>query len=610
MSPDPAAALLSVTGLEVRAVAAGTSQTLVDGISFEVRPDETVGMVGESGSGKSLTARAILGLLPRNLHASGSIKFRGRELLTASERQLSRIRGTGISLVLQDPFTMLSPTRRTRAHVEEMLRAADGRRLSRRARRAEADRRLGEVGISADMGRRYPFQVSGGMAQRIGLAAALAGDPELLIADEPSTALDVTTQREILDLLRQTQQRRHMGLLLITHDLRVAFSVCDRVHVFYAGRLLEVAKSWELMNRPLHPYTYRLLQAEPDVRQRKTVLAAIAGKVPRPADVANMCAFAPRCPWAEDKCRESRPPAVEIEPGRLTACMRIGEIESDFRAPVTAPGGGPSAPAAAVPEEPVLSVRGLAKSFAKGREEISVLTDVSIDVGQGESVGLVGESGAGKTTLARCIIGLEQATTGEITIGGVDASDFAAIPADKRQQVRRIVQMVFQNPYASLNPARTIGATLSEALTVAAPSPERPSVASLLERVGLPSAYARRKPAGMSGGERQRVAIARALAVSPRLLVCDESVSALDVSVQAQILNLFRDLQRDLDLAFLFITHDLGVVRQVTDRIYILNAGRIVEAGDTASILDSPGHPYTQRLLDSVPQPSPLDTGP
>ena len=609
MSPDAAEPLLSVVDLRVLAGAAGTSQPLVDGVSFEVRPNETIGIVGESGSGKSLTARAILGLLPRNLRASGSIKFRGSEVLTASERQLSRIRGTGISLVLQDPFTMLSPTRKVRAHVEEMLRAPDGKRLSRRARRAEANRRLGEVGIDADVGVRYPFQVSGGMAQRIGLAAALARDPQLLIADEPSTALDVTTQREILDLLHQAQQRRHMGLVLITHDLRVAFSVCDRVHVFYAGRLLEVAKSQELMSRPLHPYTHRLLQAEPDVRQRKTALAAIAGKVPRPAEVADICAFAPRCPWAEDQCRASRPPLVETVPGRLTACVRIDEIERDFRGTGAALDGA-SVPETVAPKNPILSVRDLAKSFAKGKGETVVLTEINLDVAPGESVGLVGDSGSGKTTLARCIVGLEQATAGKITIGGVDASDFAAMPTEKRQQVRRTVQMVFQNPYASLNPARTIGSTLNEALSVAAPTPERPSLSDLLERVGLPSAFARKKPAGLSGGERQRVAIARALAVSPRLLICDESVSALDVSVQAQILNLFRELQRDLDLAFLFITHDLGVVRQVTDRIYVLSAGCIVETGQTASVLDGPGHAYTQRLLDSVPQPSLLDTGP
>jgi peptide/nickel transport system ATP-binding protein len=606
MSAD-AEVLLSVADLQVRAAAPGTTQLLVDGVTFEVRPNETIGIVGESGSGKSLTARAILGLLPRTLHASGSIMFRGRELLTMSERQLSRIRGTGISLVLQDPFTMLSPTRKARAHIEEMLRAADGTRLSRRMRRAEADRRLAEVGLNSDVGARYPFQVSGGMAQRIGLAAALARDPQLLIADEPSTALDVTTQREILDLLRQTQQRRHMGLVLITHDLRVAFSVCDRVHVFYAGRLLEVAESQALMSRPLHPYTHRLLQAEPDVRRRKTMLAAIAGKVPRPTDVADMCAFAPRCAWVEDKCQTSRPPLVETMPGRLTACVRIDEIERDFRAAADA--HDDSSGMGTVPKVPILSVRDLAKSFAKGKTETAVLTDINLDVAQGESVGLVGDSGSGKTTLARCIVGLEQPTAGKITVGGVDASDFTAMPAEKRQQVRRTVQMVFQNPYASLNPARTIGATLNEALTVAAPATERPSAGDLLERVGLPSAFARKKPAGLSGGERQRVAIARALAVSPRLLICDESVSALDVSVQAQILNLFRDLQRDLGIAFLFITHDLGVVRQVTDRIYVLSDGRIIETGETVSVLDNPGHAYTQRLLDSVPQPSLRDTG-
>lgn len=606
MSAD-AEVLLSVADLRVRAATAGASQMLVDGVSFEVRSNETVGIVGESGSGKSLTARAILGLLPRTLSATGSINFRGQDVLTMSERQLSKIRGTGISLVLQDPFTMLSPTRKARVHIEEMLRATDGTRLSRRARRAEAERRLGEVGMSPDAGTRYPFQVSGGMAQRIGLAAALARDPQLLIADEPSTALDVTTQREILDLLRQTQQRRHMGMVLITHDLRVAFSVCDRVHVFYAGRLLEVAKSQEIMRRPLHPYTHRLLQAEPDVRRRKPVLAAIAGKVPRPADVTDMCAFAPRCSWVEDACVTARPPIVETVPGRLTACVRIAEIEHDFR--VAADEHQEPSGQGAVPHGPILSVRDLTKSFAKGKIDTVVLSGINLEVVQGESVGLVGDSGSGKTTLARCIVGLERPTAGRIAVGGLDASDFAAMPAEQRQQVRRTVQMVFQNPYASLNPARTIGATLNEALGVAAPATKRPSASDLLERVGLPSAYARKKPAGLSGGERQRVAIARALAVSPRLLICDESVSALDVSVQAQILNLFRDLQHDLGIAFLFITHDLAVVRQVTDRIYVLSGGRIVETGETVAVLDSPGHAYTRRLLDSVPQPSFPDTG-
>ena len=322
-----------------------------------------------------------------------------------------------------------------------------------------------------------------------------------------------------------------------------------------------------------------------------------------------MCAFALRCTWAEDKCRTSRPPIVEAGPGRFTACVRIGEIEGDFRGSEAALDHAPAIQERSAAKDPILVVRDLAKSFAKGKVETKVLADVNIEVAPGESVGLVGESGSGKTTLARCVVGLERATAGVITIGGVDASDFAAMPAEKRQQVRRTVQMVFQNPYASLNPARTIGATLNEALSVAASAQDRPSVGDLLERVGLPSAYAGKKPVGLSGGERQRVAIARALAVSPRLLICDESVSALDVSVQAQILNLFGELQRDLNLGFLFITHDLGVVRQVTDRIYVLESGSIVEAGDTASVLDAPRHAYTQRLLESVPQPSPIDTG-
>jgi peptide/nickel transport system ATP-binding protein len=601
MTATETAPLLSVDDLVITASIGGSTRTLVDGISFVVHPNETVGIVGESGSGKSLTARAILRLLAPNLHATGSIEFLGTDMLASAERQLSKIRGTGISMVLQDPFTMLSPVRRTRAHVEEMLRAADGSRLSRRARRAEANDRLGEVGIQPDAGDRYPFQVSGGMAQRIALAAALARDPKLLIADEPSTALDVTTQHEILELLRETQRDRQMGLILITHDLAVAFSVCDRVHVLYAGRLLEVARSEELLASPKHPYTYGLLQAEPDVRRRKSELVAIAGRVPHPDDVAEQCAFAPRCPWVEDICRAGRPPLVAAGPDRLSACVRIDDIEGEFR---QAPASPPRAAVQMRPEVPdaIVRVSSVGKSFSKGRGEVQVLTGVSLEVAPGESVGLVGESGSGKTTLARCITGLEQLTTGSISIAGIDASSYPAMSPQARQQVRRTVQMVFQNPYASLNPARTIGSTLNEAISVAAQTGRRPTAAELLERVGLPAAFAKRRPAGLSGGERQRVAIARALAVSPRLLICDESVSSLDVSVQAQILNLFSDLQRDLGLAFLFITHDLGVVRQITDRVYVLNLGEIVEQGETEPVLTAPQHPYTQRLLASVPQ--------
>ena len=337
--------------------------------------------------------------------------------------------------------------------------------------------------------------------------------------------------------------------------------------------------------------------------RRKSELVAIAGNVPHADDIADVCAFAPRCPWVADECRAARPPLNAVSPGRLTACVRIDQIEREFRpAAAIVEHHATLAPEAEIPDA-ILHITDLGKSFPKGRGQVEVLSGVSLEVAPGESVGLVGESGSGKTTLARCITGLETPTIGTISVGGLDASNFATMTPEVRRQVRRTVQMVFQNPYASLNPARTVGATLSEALHVVTDVDDRPTVGDLLERVGLPTAFAKRRPAGLSGGERQRVAIARALAVSPRLLICDESVSALDVSVQAQMLNLFGDLQRDLGLAFLFITHDLGVVRQVTDRVYVLNQGVVVEAGATASVLDAPQDSYTQRLLASVPQP-------
>ena len=467
-------------------------------------------------------------------------------------------------------------------------------------------RRLREVGIDDPLvARRYPFQLSGGMRQRVALAAALARDPDLLIADEPSTALDVTTQAEILRLLRSVQQGRGMGLILITHDLRVAFTTCDRVYVLYAGSVLEAGAAGPLEREPLHPYTLGLLLSEPSVEDRLGELTAIPGSVPAPDDVADRCAFSPRCRWVQDICRTSTPPLEEVEPGRHSACIRIHEIRTEMAElrdrvlvaaePRTRPGAG----------EPVVAVDDLSKTFDLGRgRRVEALRGVSLSIAPGECVGLVGESGSGKTTLGRCLVGLENPSGGRIRIAGVDASDFARVSRQDRARLRRTVQMIFQDPYSTLNPRHSVERALTEALQqggVGRRGSARAAVAELLERVGLPPSYARRRPASLSGGERQRVAIARALAVQPSVLVCDEPVSALDVSVQAQILNLFRGLQRELGIASLFITHDLAVVRQVADRVYVLLRGEVVESGPADDVLSRPRHPYTIRLMESVP---------
>ena len=571
-------------------------RTIADGVSLYVEQGETVGIVGESGSGKSLTARAIMGLLPPGVEAAGEVRYRGRQILGLSETELRGIRGTQIGLVLQDPFTMLSPLRRCGRHIDELLRDERGRRLPRARRHAEAFRRLREVGIDdPSVVNRYPFQLSGGMRQRVGLAAALARDPHVLIADEPSTALDVTTQKEILALLGSLQEDRGMGLVLITHDLRVAFERCDRVYVLYAGALLEVAPARELEQEPLHPYTLGLLLSEPAVDRRMSELVAIPGSVPAPDDVADRCAFSTRCVWVTERCVAAPPPLVPVGAGRLSACVRLDEIRDELVAKRQA-ASRESVMAGELPiGSPIVRAERLVKRFGS----LTAVANVSIEVGTGESVGIVGESGSGKTTLARCLVGLSTPDEGTIEIAGFAAHDFSALTSHDRRALRRTVQMVFQDPYSSLNGVRTVGATLKEALGVAGRTAD--GIGPLLEQVGLPADYARRKPASLSGGERQRVAIARALAVEPRLLICDEPVSALDVSVQAQILNLLARLRRELGLSYIFITHDLAVVRQVVDRIYVLYRGQVVEAGKVDQVLDRPAHDYTKRLVESVP---------
>jgi peptide/nickel transport system ATP-binding protein len=598
--------LLDVRDLHIESRIGGELRTIVSGLHLTVAPGETIGIVGESGSGKSMTARAIIRLLPHGLSATGEVLYEGQNLLALSEREMTRLRGAEVGLVFQDPYTMLSPLRKCGRHIDEML-GADGVRLSRRARREEAVRRLAEVGITDPrVADRYPFQLSGGMRQRVGIAAALARDPKLLIADEPSTALDVTTQKDILALIRALQESRGMGLVLITHDLRVAFSMCDRLYVLYAGSLLEIGAASRLEAEPLHPYTLGLLLSEPPGDRRLSELVAISGSVPSYDEVATSCPFAPRCAWAMPRCREGAVALAPVEPDRLSSCIRIPEIRQEMVETRSAAQRRDHIEIVPRTAEPLVSVEGLVKTFDVGgaQQAVQALSGVSIEVGAEESVGLVGESGSGKTTLARCLVGLETPTAGEITIGGVRANDYAAMGDAERHRVRGTIQMIFQDPYSSLNPVRTVGSTLKEALSVRAGREtglDR-QMAELLERVGLPAGYAGRKPIALSGGERQRVAIARALAVAPKVIVCDEPVSALDVSVQAQILNLFKSLRNDFGMSYLFITHDLAVVRQVVERIYVLYRGEVVEAGPVDDVLNNPKHPYTSRLLDSVPR--------
>ena len=620
--PDPAcplandgSPLLTVSGLRISSRLQGVERVITVGSDFSLAPGETLGIVGESGSGKSLTAKALIGLLPTGVHAEGDVLYRGGNILTMAERQLRQIRGAEIAMIFQDPFTMLNPLMRCGAQIVELIKDERGRALSRAARRDEAVRRLAEVGITdAAVADAYPFELSGGMRQRVGIAAAIARDPQVLIADEPSTALDVTTQREILARLREVQHARGMGLIMITHDLRVAFALCDRVLVLYAGSVLETAAAEQMEAEPLHPYTLGLLLSDPPVDRRLSQMAAIAGSVPSPDQVAGSCTFAPRCQWRTETCTEAAPPLREVAPARWSACIRVAEITPQMQAARSEALAAQldHEQAAALPADAelpgaVVVARDVQKVFGGDKREsgrrVAALKGVTLEIGADEAVGLVGESGSGKTTLGRCLVGLETPTGGTILINGVDRSETAKLGNAERRRLRRTVQMVFQDPYSTLNPVRTVGATLAEALTAADDQVRdvRKAVADLLERVGLPAKYAERKPVALSGGERQRVAVARALAVRPRLIVCDEPVSALDVSVQAQILNLLTEVRRELGVSYLFITHDLAVVRQVAERVYVLRQGEVVEQGSTGDVLDNPQHWYTRMLVDSIP---------
>jgi peptide/nickel transport system ATP-binding protein len=549
----------------------GPGGPIVSRMDLTVAPGQTVALVGESGSGKSMTAKALTGLLPRGVTATGTMRLGDTEVrLDDGPAALAGLRGRRISLLLQNPFTSLSPVHRCGMQIAAALP------FDLRGSDAEVLRRLEEVDLPARVAKQYPFELSGGMRQRVALAASLSSDPQVLIGDEPTTALDVTTQREVLNLVARIQRERSMAVLLITHDLGVARERADHILVMYAGRLVETGSGAEVFTTPLHPYTAGLRDSEPPLDDRLDRLPAIPGSVPRAWDIPDGCVFAPRCSRADEHCTAVTP-ALEGDT-RKVACWKP-LAEDEHIAPVAVKFTDIERTA-----DELVVVRNLTKRF--GDDAPPALDDVSITVGTGEAVGIVGESGSGKTTLARCLVDLERAGSGTITWTNDDTG-------------ARRAQIVFQDPTSALNPSMTVGATLAEALR--AGGRDRDEVSSLLALVGLPDSYARRRPSALSGGEQQRVAIARAIAPRPRLLICDEPVSSLDVSVQAQILNLMNDLIAELGIALLFITHDLAVVRQVVQRVYVMHHGRVVESGVMDELIRAPQHEYTRQLFASVP---------
>ncbi|MCX4096616.1 ABC transporter ATP-binding protein [Nocardia sp. alder85J] len=608
-----AAPLLEVTDLAVSFPGEEGRIDAVRGVTYSVSDGEVLAIVGESGSGKSVSSLAVMGLLPDQARVRGSIRLRGRELLGLGDRQLSALRGSRISMVFQDPLSALTPVYRVGDQIAEALTAH--KNIGRKQATDRAIELLDLVGIPdpAVRARAFPHEFSGGMRQRVVIAMAIANDPELIICDEPTTALDVTVQRQILNLLRTARDITGAGVVMITHDMGIAATLADRVAVMYAGRIVETAPVGELFNAPRMPYTVGLLGSIPRLDgPPRTPLVPILGSPPAMHALPPGCPFAPRCPVAIDDCRSTEPPLTPLAPEHAAACLRTGEVGTGelftaYRREVAAA----AADSADEPEAPVvLRVSGLSKTFPltsgvvfrRRTGEVKAVDSIDFEVRAGHTLALVGESGSGKSTTLTQIMDLVRPEAGTVEVFGADV---ATLTRDQRRALRRRMQIVFQDPSASLDPRLPIFDALAEPLRVDGRGRDeiRRRVPELLKLVGLQPESADRYPADFSGGQKQRINIARALALDPQLLVLDEPVSSLDVSIQAGVLNLLRDLQLERGLSYLFVSHDLSVVRNLAHDIAVMYRGRIVEYGPAERIFADPRDEYTRALIDAVPVP-------
>ncbi|HVA09460.1 MAG TPA: ABC transporter ATP-binding protein [Acidimicrobiales bacterium] len=594
--------------------------TALDGVSLSVDQGECVGIVGESGCGKSTAGLSIMRLLPNNGHVTrGRITLLGRDIATLDEREMRRVRGDDVALIPQDPMTSLNPTMSIGKQI------AEGVLLHRDASKEQARLRALEVLKLVEMPRpeerldQYPHELSGGLRQRVIIAMALACEPKLLIADEPTTALDVTIQAQILDLIDDLRERLHMGVILITHDMGVIAGRADRVVVMYAGRIVEEARTTVLFEQMRHPYAEALLASVPKIDQDPDQsLLTIPGLPPDLSNPITNCRFAPRCMYATAECREQDPPmthAADTGAVHQFACFHPVQHDASGETPavkaaVTIGATPASARAAALTAAPtILSIDNLVKEFPvlaggvirRRVGSVHAVSNVSLAVRKGETFGIVGESGCGKTTVGRMMVALERPTSGSVVF---DGSELSALHGSERRASRRDIQLMFQDPYASLDPRMRVGTIIAEPLRVqrvGTRDEQRERVAELLREVGLSQQSVERYPHEFSGGQRQRIGLARALALQPRLVVADEPVSALDVSIQAQILNLMKSLQRKHDLTYVMISHDLAVIRYMADTIGVMYLGKLVELGPSHEVYSRPAHPYTQALLDAVP---------
>jgi|SRR5882672_8892367 len=600
--------LLRVANLRTVLDAPGGAVRAVDGVDFEIRRGETFAIVGESGCGKTMTALSLMRLLPDTGRiASGSVELSGSDVLALPEAAMRAVRGRRMAMIFQEPATSLNPVLTIGTQVREVLERHTelrGAQIDERVRSL-----LDSVGVP-DAERRaeeYPFQLSGGLKQRAMIAMALAAGPDLLIADEPTTALDVTIQAQVLELLRELQKKNGMAILLITHDLGIVAQMAHHVAVMYAGQMVEIAEAQSFFKAPQHPYSRKLFEALPGSGKRGADLAVIKGQVPALTVEFRRCRFTERCDFAFDRCSAEAPGWTKIAQEHEVRCF-LREREKAGAA-LSGQASRDGAPAEAAQPGPLLSVRDLKVHFPirKGLLKrtvgyVKAVDGVSLEVGSGRTLGLVGESGCGKTTVGKAILQLIR-PEGSVEFAGVELTRLRGAELRAR---RRDFQIIFQDPYASLNPRMRVADILAEGMASLGVEPDAAArakrVAGILDQVGLARDSVERYPHEFSGGQRQRIAIARALAVRPKLIVCDEPTSALDVSVQAQILNLLKGLQRDLGLSYLFITHNIAVVEHLAHEVAVMYLGRIVERGTTDEVLRSPKHPYTQALLAAVPK--------
>lgn len=606
MSAANGVAAVGIEELSISYLRRGRPLRVIEDLTLSIRPGEAYGLVGESGCGKSTVAMALMRYLPSNAVVdSGRITFAGEDLLRADEATLRRWRGGRMAMVYQDPASALNPSMRVGAQIAEVYRQHRG--MDKTAALEAASEILGKVRIT-DPGkvlRRYPHELSGGQQQRVMIAMALSTDPELLVLDEPTTGLDATVEAEVLDLVEQLRSDFDASILFISHNLAIVGRVCERVGVLYAGRLIEEGPSDELLRHPRHPYTLGLLRCVPRRGMRKDALRLdpIPGSLPPLGANLPGCVYAPRCPIARERCHVEPPPPYDTGNGRISRCHYHDEV------PAIPPGERQATPPSPPSDGAVLlRVEDLVKTYESSRSSVQAVAGVSFEVRRGEVFGLVGESGSGKTSLARCLSGLVDASAGDVTLEGFKLS---AAEHRRNAELRRKVQMIFQNPDTSLNPRHSVRRILGRALRLLAGIKGRREQESrmldLASSVRLEPRHLQVRPSALSGGLKQRVAIARAFAGEPALVLCDEPVSALDVSVQAAILNLLLDVQTDRGISYLFISHDLNIVRYLADSIGVMYLGQLVDVGPAEAVFEPPHHPYTEALVSAMTTLEDLD---